>query len=745
MKTFLKKYQYLFVFFLILSLMLVYIGINYWLFGRIWLSIKHFGLNMVYYFMTIYSHDAIPPLQVLDSMLIDSGASLISILPVSFVAFLDKLLGFLAILITGRNLGVTFSLFITEFIKFLYLVNILAMFLPILILFNYLYFLPSKLAVDTYSRPLKTYNKFAKFIEPIKTWFVNFYYYVFERWYLKWPLIFVFVIMINALPLAIDVISWYFYFVACFDWTSLYKLFVVIVIDLYDFFSFFHWSVYAIAAYLIFDSLRKAKAYEKLDHNENYNKGFIKSTGIVVLFDGVPGSGKTELMTDFDLSADQIFRDDVFGIMKEVDALYPHFNFRLLEIDVEEGMNQKLFHNRSQLRKHLYDKFSSINFDNVINSLEEDFYSYDFGRYGQVSYLGLGLEHITQSLVDYAQAYFLYVMSCSFLISNYAIRTDGKQIDFGHLKIWNYDFFRTELDSYHYSRQSKILPLDALRFGTQMIKANPKSFVLDNCIVSVNESDKDFGNQFDIRAVDANSSICNYANQKINITLKLGRHPATLRFRTLWKFTGDLQRFGSVNSDFHELSSTKIHVSEKNDFKIAIPFYWIEPAICEWLLSFLDRVYYKFRLFRSDNTLLINAVRVLRSWIYKYYTKRLNTFGYWKLSLLVSDGSLQTENNVPQKYFLAKKKIHNDRYSTDAYSEFFAERYAKATVGLVDLDEFGSTKATPDELRSIGSIFIKALGRETEDALNNASKVDDKQESVIVNDLDKPLETAITL
>jgi hypothetical protein len=584
------------------------------------------------------------------------------------------------------------------------------------------------------SKPLIFYRRLVGWLDPVKSWIKGFYAFTVDSWYLKWSLIFIFLLAINALPVVVDALSWYFYFVSSFDLASMYKFVVVIFLDLYKFLTFFHWIFYVVLAYFIFDLIRINRAYKALNHYENYNKGFIKSTGIVVIIDGTPGSGKTELMTDMMLSADQIFRDDVFGIMKEVDNLFPHFPFRLLEIDVEKNMEGKIFHNRTHVTDYFKKKFS-----------DNDYYGYDFNKYEYYAYVGLKLEHISEALLDYAQAYFCYVMSCSFLLCNYSIRTDGVQIDRGHLKVWDYDFFKSDYARFVFSRFSKNLPFDALRYGKQVIQSNPDSFVLDNCIVAVTEIDKERLNTPMQQSLDINAAEANQRNDKFNDSLKTGRHPATIRFRTLYKFFGDLQRIGSLNSDLHELSSTHIHVSTKNDFKISIPMYWIEPAICEWLLGLLEGLYYRFRVNRSDNTFLINLVRVLKSFIYKYYYKRLNTFGYWPLSLLISDGSMKEEINVPQKYFLMKKKIHNDRYSSDAYSEFFAEKYRAANRGFIDLAEFQSSKATPQELRYEESYFIGVLDRKQESDDSFFKFIDDKQESVIVDEMLDSGDSAITL
>ncbi|MDD4154781.1 MAG: hypothetical protein PHT30_05180, partial [Bacilli bacterium] len=109
---------------------------------------------------------------------------------------------------------------------------------------------------------------------------------------------------------------------------------------------------------------------------------------------------------------------------------------------------------------------------------------------------------------------------------------------------------------------------------------------------------------------------------------------------------------------------------------------------------------------------------------------------------------MKEEMNQAQKYFLMKKKIHNDRYASDAYSEFFREHYLKQTRGFIDLPEFETTKANPNELRYQKSYFVNILDRVKDDDQDDFSNLveDDISESVIVEDnLNNADETAIKL
>ena len=69
-------------------------------------------------------------------------------------------------------------------------------------------------------------------------------------------------------------------------------------------------------------------------------------------------------------------------------------------------------------------------------------YGYDIKRYGETYKDGLKTAHIFDVLETYAQAYFIYVIQSSLIVSNYAVRTDNMFLDGGNFPLWLTDFFQ---------------------------------------------------------------------------------------------------------------------------------------------------------------------------------------------------------------------------------------------------------------------------------------------------------------
>ena len=62
-----------------------------------------------------------------------------------------------------------------------------------------------------------------------------------------------------------------------------------------------------------------------------------------------------------------------------------------------------------------------------------------------------------------------------------------------------------------------------------------------------------------------------------------------------------------------------------------------------------------------------------------------------------------------RKYYLMHKKIYSKRFSTDCFSDFFTDKNLRSSVGINDLPEYATEKATFEELQQQNSYFIHDL------------------------------------
>ena len=103
--------------------------------------------------------------------------------------------------------------------------------------------------------------------------------------------------------------------------------------------------------------------------------------------------------------------------------------------------------------------------------------------------------HIFDVLETYAQAYFIYVIQSSLIVSNYAVRTDNMFLDGGNFPLWLTDFFAETERS---ERHSHILDFDILRLGRKVLENNPKAGSFEFGVVAITEIGKERGNNLEL-------------------------------------------------------------------------------------------------------------------------------------------------------------------------------------------------------------------------------------------------------
>lgn len=673
---------------------------------RLWLSIKSFGNNALYYFT-----------QILDIKInIDSGLSIeevldvkggfdsLKILPVNWEVFKQEIFTFFKLFINFSNYKDFFKYclpFISDLCRLLIIV------LP---LFLVLYFV-----LDNYfeydeerdvSNPSKNLLYFLKFKEkvllPIKNFFVDIWQYlIYQKVYLR-MLTFLFLYSINAFSIIIDFFGWYLYFVSSFELISIYEFLVIVFLDLGPFLVKVPFIIYLITFYIIFDKIRINIAYKKMAYMEAYDMGFVNSLGSYTFIKGGPGSGKTKTMTNFQLCAEEIIRNRLFDNIKEVGLEFPDFDFSLLEKEMKKEINDHKIFNHYQAKAWIETKVNEFLEDPDNNS----FFDYDFKNNKFEFNNGLYVENLFEAISDYAQSYYLYSMNCPLSCANYSIRHSGQMIFNGYFEMWSYDWIHENPEFIDYSNNSKILDFNSFRIQKKLNTDKTNSYTLDGCVVAMTEIDKERRNQFYTNKLDKDDLNANQLNDGFNDYGKMKRHDCTIRNKLIFMSFMDCQREGSVNSDLVDINEYMITIHKQDsDWESSLFMFWLEPMIIESIISFRNNLYYRFRLNRDDKTLLVYLLNKLTYYLNKYLVKRKNTFNYQKMELDITNGV----DSKKQTFYLMSKKIYSRRYSTNCYSSFFEEKYLEADIGFIDLPSFNNYVPSIDELKYMNSYFIRDM------------------------------------
>lgn len=192
------------------------------------------------------------------------------------------------------------------------------------------------------------------------------------------------------------------------------------------------------------------------------------------------------------------------------------------------------------------------------------------------------------------------------------------------------------------------------------------------------------------------------------------RHPATVDNYCFSRVMFDDQRPMSLGADARELCDI-LHIKQVSDIGLAMPFFFLEELIYDFIFGRFVNLYSQYRYNRADNSLFMYLIKKIVSWIVRHYKRTYNVFGYYRIAFIIET----TLEKLERKYFLMTKKVYSKRFATDAFADYFAEMALKTAEGINDLPEYETEKASLKELQAQSSYFI-----------NDLMKFKDKKESI---------------
>ena len=579
------------------------------------------------------------------------------------------------------------------------------------------------------TKPLWIFKRITTFYFPVKQWVLSFIGFLrdsgvyWKIWLALWLFYF------NVFTIVLEFIAFYLYFVVSFDFVNIYRQVYKLVLDLWAAISFIPvWGWVLIALFLI-DRWRRKIGYAVLNHNEMKNRGFINARPIVLMVCGTMGKRKTTMITDIALSQAVMFKDKAFEKILENDLKFPYFPWINLENALRQAMDEHKVYNlatcktyiahlsacfaaaqvpeyRKSVYRHLKKRYG-LAYDNFL-------FGYDYDRYGFTYDDKLKVVNVWEVIETYAQLYFIYIIQSSLIISNYSVRTDSLISDIGNFPLWNTDFFKRDsrlIDSY--SRHSHIIDFDALRLGRKMVENNVFADSFEFGVVDITEVGKERKNMLELKEMKKREETTNQKNDGFNDWLKMIRHSATVDNFPFVKVITDEQRPESWGADARDLCEI-VHIRESGETRLAMPFFFIGELLYSAIFGKFVSLYYNYRFTRGDNTLSMHILKTVTAKIQHYYTGIYNTFGYCPLRVQIESGTQDGELDE-NKYFLANKKIYSKRFSTDCFSDFFTQKALRSPVGLDDLPEYRTEKATFDEMDKQHSYFFNDLrGKQNE-------------------------------
>ena len=730
-RTIRAKFNYRHVICIAITLCFIALGIFkfFGAVGRVIESIRDFGLSCGYYFCELFQfpHNITPTVNNFPRVpffAFDGTVSPEIPIPKEWSEFTVKWSQYWQVWATGDNL-IAYLDFLGGLLSNLSL--FILCILPAIVATYLLFRKMAKTANNDYdndTKPLRLFKRISSVTyRPVKAWVVSFISFLringiyWKIWLCLWLFYF------NAFTIVIEFIAFYLYFVVSFDFVNIYIQVYKLIFDLWTAITFIPLWAWILVALFLINRMRRNRGYAVLNHNEMRNRGFINERPIVIMVCGTMGKKKTTMITDIALSQAVMLKDKAFEKILENDLKFPNFPWILLENAIREAMYRHTVYNlatcrkyikhlsacfavgqipeyRKTIRRHLKKRYR-LTYDNFL-------FGYDYELYGFTYDDKLKVVSVWEVLETYSQLYFIYLIQSSLIIGNYSVRTDNLISDIGNFPLWNTDFFKRDsrlIDSF--SRHSHIIDFDSLRLGRKVIENNLYADSFEFGVVDITEVGKERKNTLELREQKKSDDTTNQKNDGFNDWLKMIRHSATVDNFPFVKVITDEQRPESWGADARDLCEI-VHIRESGETRLAMPFFFVGELLYSFIFGKFVNLYYDYRYTRGDNTLSMYLLKAVTAKIQQYYSGIYNTFGYCALRVQVESGTQDGEIDE-KKYFLANKKIYSKRFSTDCFSDFFTQKALRSSVGLDDLPEYATEKATFAEMDLQNSYFFNDL------------------------------------
>ena len=737
MKKFIQKNHYLMVL-MVLSITQLLLAVTAFRgsFANLWNAVAGLWQSIVSYFRFIIFFE-LPTQSPISPPIGGDGTN---ILPDTPSEFWSRLGTFFRQLFDGDNFIGYVSLLEN---LFLFALRALPFFILLIVLIKIMYRRSLSSHNNNYNKDtfaLKSMKAISgKTYVPAKSYLTSLHKFVWsQRWFKLFMTLWI-LLSLNLIAIGLSMISTALYFSISFNFVELYN-FVLTSISLLATGLSPVPNLIIVLLVVIFvlrriDRWRKQIALSRLRRMEASNKNFIVERAICMMLVGTMGKGKTTLATDISLSTEAIFRNKAYEMMLDIDLKFPNFPYILLEQELKKEMEAGRVYNLATCGEFitvLQEEFENL--ETHLGSRAQSWY--DYIKYGLNYDDKKSQIYLFDALRDYAKLYFIYVVSSSLIISNYAIRTDFNKIDMGNMPMWNLDFFqRDAVPGKGNSKYSHILDFDMLRLGKKLVENNKNAQAFEFGVIAITEIGKERGNRFkddeiketikqlratikDLDRIKEDSSThrkelakltdrATHLTDKFNDSLKLIRHKCTVAGFPFARVILDEQRPESLGADARDLCEI-IHIRDKSHTKLAMPFYFIGELVYVFIFPKFKGAYHEHRFNRGDNTLTMHIFKKFGAIVHRSKDRIYNRFGY-HVRMLAVENSGDGSFNKEQKYYLSTKKIYSNRFSTDAYADIFAKNLKTVGVGIDMLPTYENEKASEAEFKQQNSYFMEEI------------------------------------
>ena len=683
-----------------------------WVFQRTLEMFVNLLQSLKFYFLTLVWIDTVPPSGIGNVSGVDHKIAF----PINWEEFKISFVKFWETFFNGDN----FSAWVSKFGEVMLIVLTVLQFVLILgLLIKLLLSRSLETTNNDYgkdSKPLKAFKRIEKLFVPVKKWFKDLSLF-FKTTKVPYKKLFIVIWLynLNVYTIIGEALAFLFFFVSSLDFSTFFTQIYKLIFDISLMLKALPWYVWVMLVIMFLRKRRIKKGLKKLNHMQAQNCGFVKSLGVATLITGPMNFGKTKLLTSMSLNLTTIYKETAKDSLFKIDFKFRHFPFINFENSLKRAILDHRIYSLATCEKYVRDRRNF--FENFLSEPWRDknaigkayCYGYDYVEHGLSYDNGMYVENLFDCLETYAKAFYVYVLDCSLIASNYAVREDNIVESVGNFPVWDFDFFRRNpavLDDISY--YSKILDFDTLRKGKKVVPLSELADTLEFGVITITELDKERGNSLDTKELKKMVDEANQKNDLFNYSLKMGRHPSTIDYKPYIKFLLDLQRSMKVDADLREVCSEVLDIIGTQERELALPWFFIEEFLYGLLIPKFKDTYEMYRFYHGNNTLFMYLLRKICVPLHNHYQNTYNKFGFDVTYLNLQNGKLD-DVPVEKKYFVMYKKDFANRYSTDSHADFYRQSALLKNKGLIDYPSYGSSRATLDELKLQNSYFISNI------------------------------------
>lgn len=517
-----------------------------------------------------------------------------------------------------------------------------------------------------------------------------------SKWYYKLVFYVIWAFNFNLFAIAFEFFSWYFTFPFFASPEGLEVLLIKLILDAALALDSAPWYIWAVIFYRIFKYLRFEKAVSKLQHLFSRVYALVKSFPRAIMFYGTMGAEKTKTMSFWAFVLCVVYRDDAYETMHKVQMQFPDFPFLSFENELKASISSKDVKHLRSARKY-------------VKKLKKSFEDGKHELYGYRERLwydsGIRYVDIFEQLEMYAQAYYIYTMSSSYMISNYPIR-DQSVLSDGYVPKLDKDFFRRSADDYErVSQFSHAADFDIYRLKKRFNMENKEQFEFG--ISCRQENSKERGNKDSNKKYDELDENVNPLNDGTGLHTRFKRHFATVDYKDYSTELVDDQRTMDLNA-YEREPYMHVYIGEKSEKRTTLPFFFVEEFLHSTICSWFSEFYLEVRGYGRENTLIIHLLRKVFSAFDRYYEKAYRNFGYHVTELERTNGLNESEVKR-DKLFMIYKIAHGDLYSTDSMRGFTDELMDRTEGGLDSTPTYDSFYPTIEQSLASNSFLVNEM------------------------------------